>query len=424
MTITENRPASRRVPGQSFAALRHKGFRAFCGGTAAAMMADNAEHVISYWVIFRKFDSPALGGFAIISHWLPYLLISVYTGALADRLDPRRIIQLGMAIFMAVSLSWGLLFLSDGLQMWHAMALLTMHGMAGVLWLPASQLLLHDIVPREQLQSAVRLNSSGRYLGMLLGPAMGSGLLLALGPARGMFVNALIYLPLALWLWKAPYGPRFRSAPATPADANRGFADLLQTWRAIMGDSSILSMTLLAGAAAFFIGNSYHAQMPAFAQWLKHGDPGITYGALLAADAAGALTAGIVLESRGLLTPRPAVALMLGMGWCVALLVFAVTPLYAVALPVLFAAGFMELSFNSMAQTLVQLNAPVSLRGRIIGVYSMASFGMRTFSGITIGILGAAVGIHWSLALSAVTLCAVLVAILTRVGRGGVARGP
>lgn len=378
------------------------------------MMADNAEHVISYWVIFHKFASPALGGFAVVSHWLPYLLFSVYTGALADRFDPRRIIQLGMALFMVVSLSWGVLFLSDRLQMWHAMVLLAVHGVAGVLWLPASQLLLHDIVPGAQLQSAVRLNSSGRYLGMLLGPAVGSGLLLALGTAFGMFVNALIYLPLMLWLWKAPYGPRFRSTPAVRADSNRGFGDVLATLRAVMGDSKILPMTLLAGAASFFIGNSYQAQMPAFAQALGHGDPGITYGALLAADAAGALTAGIVLESRGLLAARPAVAMVLAVGWCVALIAFAVTPLYAVALPLLFAAGFMELSFNSMAQTLVQLNAPVALRGRIIGVYSMASLGMRTFSGITVGMLGAVVGIHWSLALSAVALCAVIGIISAR----------
>src|SRR3546814_2599733 len=76
------------------------------------MMADSIEHVISYWVIFQKFHSPALGGFAVISHWLPYLLFSVGSGALADRIDPRRMIQLGMVLFMGVSIAWGLLFIT------------------------------------------------------------------------------------------------------------------------------------------------------------------------------------------------------------------------------------------------------------------------------------------------------------------------
>ena len=59
--------------------------------TMLAMMADNIEHVISYWVLFQTFHSPVLAGFAVISHWTPFLLFSVYFGALADRFDCRKI---------------------------------------------------------------------------------------------------------------------------------------------------------------------------------------------------------------------------------------------------------------------------------------------------------------------------------------------
>ena len=73
------------APPQSFAALRLPGYRAYFVGSALAMMADSVEHVISYWVMFQKFHSPELGGFAVISHWVPYLLFSGYSGALAAR---------------------------------------------------------------------------------------------------------------------------------------------------------------------------------------------------------------------------------------------------------------------------------------------------------------------------------------------------
>ncbi|MBV8854767.1 MAG: MFS transporter, partial [Sinobacteraceae bacterium] len=126
-------------------------------GTATAMLADNTEHVISYWALYQKFHSPALGGFAVISHWLPFLLFSIHAGVLADRYDPRRLIQLGMLLFMGVSIAWGVLFITDSIQEWHARVLLVIHGMAGVLWLPASQVLLHDIVAADELASAVRL---------------------------------------------------------------------------------------------------------------------------------------------------------------------------------------------------------------------------------------------------------------------------
>jgi MFS family permease len=411
-TATDSSGALPVAPA-SFAALRHPGFRMYFFGTATAMLADNIEHVISYWVIFQKFHSPALGGFAVISHWAPFLLFSVYSGALADRFDPRRIVQLGMLIFMSVSIAWGVLFLTDTLQEWHARALLIIHGIAGVLWGPASQLLLHDIVQPAELPSAVRLGATARYLGMLTGPAVGGVLLIAFGPAHGILINALIYLPMILWLWKAPYGPKYREGASGASPAVRGFADLVATFRSIRNNPTVLCMVFLGGLAALFVGNAYQAQMPGFASDLGHGDPGVSYSMLLAADAAGALAAGFVLESRGLLHPAARTALLLAIAWCVALGTFAVVRIYPVALALLFAAGFLELSFNSMAQALVQLSAPQAIRGRVIGVFSMAASGMRMFSGITVGIVGSLIGIHYSLPLSAAVLLIALGILLS-----------
>jgi MFS family permease len=402
--MTEINPATAvavRPAKRSFAALRHRGFQAQFSTYVLAMMADNIEHVISYWVVFQKFHSPALGGFAIVSHWLPYLLFSVASGALADRFDPRRVIQIGMGLFILASLAWGYFFIMGTLQMWQAMVILVIHGCAGVLWQTPNQMLLYEVVGPADLESAVRLNAMARYLGVLVGPAVGGAILIALGPAHGIMLNTVFYLPLVLWLIKAPYGPRFRTG-APPRRAVRGFVDIVHTMRDVKHHAVIVSMTLLAGGASFFVGNAYSSQMPSFATDLGHGDPGVSYSMLLAADAAGGLLAGLLLEGRGLLPPRPRTAIILAMSWCVALIVFSLSRSYALALAFLFAAGFLELSFNAMAQSLVQLNAPLDMRGRVIGLFNMASLGLRAFSGISVGLLGSAIGIHWSLALSAV----------------------
>jgi MFS family permease len=397
---------------RSFAAMRHPGFRAQFTTYVIAMMADNIEHVISYWMVFQKFHSPALAGFAVLSHWLPFLLFSVASGALADRFDPRRVIQVGMALFMFASLAWGYFFVTGTLQMWHAMVILVIHGCAGVLWQTPNQMLLYDVVGPEDLESGVRLNAMARYLGILIGPAVGGAILIALGPANGIFLNTLFYLPLVLWLVSAPYGPRFREGAPPPRRAVRGFADIVQTMRDIKGRPVIVSMTLLAGAASFFVGNAYSPQMPGFAEDLGHGDPGVSYSMLLAADAAGAMLAGIVLESRGLLPPRARTAIVLAILWCAALAVFSLSNNYWLALGFLFAAGFLELSFNAMAQSLVQLDAPPDKRGRVIGLFNMASLGLRAFSGVSVGVLGSLIGVHWSLALSALATLAVASALL------------
>lgn len=397
----------------SFAALRHPGCRVYLIGAALAMMADNIEHVISYWIIFQKFESPALGGFAVIAHWLPFLLFSVYSGALADRFDPRRIIQIGMVMFMVASLGWGVLFLTDALEMWHAAALLVIHGLAGVLWSPAAQLFVHHMVGGEHLQSAVRLMSISRNMGQLMGPAVGAGLLLAFGPALGIVVNTLIYLPLVLWLVAAPYGPKFGAAATVRKRAVTGLGDVIDTIRMIAPNRVIVSMIMLAGGASLFIGNAHSAQMPEFAADLGAGKTGVLYSVLLAANAAGALIGGIVLESRGWLQAKPRTAVLLVAMWCFAIAGFALASVYLVAVALMFVAGFLNLSYNSMAQTLVQLNAPAEIRGRVIGLYNMSGQGLKAFSGVTVGLGGAAIGIHWSLGLSAVALFMVTTLIFT-----------
>jgi hypothetical protein len=260
------------------------------------------------------------------------------------------------------------------------------------------------------LPSAVRLNATGRYLGSLVGPLFGAGLLLGLGPAYGIFVNAVIYLPLLVWLIRAPYGPAAKDK--RPAAAIRGLADVFSTMRLVARNPVLSSMTVLVGAASFFIGNAYQAQMPGFADDLGHGRADLTYGMLLGADAAGGLIGGILLETRAWLSPRARTAVVLAMIWCAALFGFARTTSYPLALALLFIAGFVELAFNSMAQALVQINAPSDIRGRVIGVFSMSASGLRTFSGLSVGLVGVYVGIHWSLALSAAALFSLFIALL------------
>jgi MFS family permease len=417
--LRPNLPVSSWKPSvakRPFEALRLPGFLPYALTLWLTMTADNVEHVMSYWIMFQKFHSPALGGFAVIAHWLPYLLISLPVGALNDVYDSRRLIQLGALLFAFVSLGWGYFFVTNSLQMWHAMVLLLLHGCAGVFWLTSSSVLLYDIVGRDAIASAVRLSASTRYLGMLVGPGVGSLIMRTLGPTRGMFFNALLYVPILVWMGYARYGIKFRAAVADgPARAVRGFADLLATAREVQALPVLASMIALAGAASFLVGNSYHAQMPTFAGDLGHGDPGAAYTALLGADAAGALLAGLSLES-GLqvFRVRVAGALRLAMLWASALCAFALVRSYPLALVLLFSAGFFELSFSSMTQTLVQLEAPSAIRGRVLGLFSMASMGLRTFSGITVGVLGTYATVHTSLA-AATAVFAVLAFLLWRV---------
>ena len=342
------------------------------------MMADNIEHVISYWMMFQKFHSPALGGFAVVSHWLPFLLFSVrwarWRPPRPAPADPvrhaalhHRLARLGLVLF------------TDSLQMWQAMLLLVIHGCAGVLWQTSSQLLLHDIVARADLPSAVRLNATARYLGVFVGPAVGGVMMLALDPAHGILLNTLYYLPLLLWLWKAPYGPRFRKQggagrAAARARPGRHCADAARRGR----PSGAGADDAAAGAASFFVGNSYQAQMPGFAHDLGHGDPACRTACCSPPSRRRSSPASCSKARAGCAPPahrpRP------GIFWCATLVGFAATHLRRRHRP---AAGrrLLRALVQRMAQALVQLNAPEAIRGRVIGLFNMAALGMRAFSG-------------------------------------------
>src|SRR3982074_3071045 len=316
-----------------FGAFKNPDCRDYIVGASLSMGGDSIEHVISYWVLFQQFHSPALAGFAVISHWVPSLF-GVYFGALADRYDCRKIIQAAQLLFMSVSAIWGVLFLTNSLQMWHAMVLLSMHGLAGALWMPAEQLMLHDLAGRETLPSAVRLNSTGRSTGFLAGPAIGSVLLLALGPAFGIFANVLMYLPMTIWLARTPYTGHTRDGQAArrPRASPLGGVRVL---RAVAGQPVLISMVALGGLSSFLIGSGIQPQMPEFAIDLGMNQAGRGCGLLRAANSAGAVLGGVALESTHALRPSARTAMLSTLVWAGCILGFALSRNYALSLGLL-----------------------------------------------------------------------------------------
>src|SRR5206468_2717473 len=241
---------------------------------------------------------------------------------------------------MLVSLAWGVLFLTGTLRVWHAAALLMLHGMAGVIASPPIQLIVYDIVGAEHLASAIRLNAISRYFSMLVGPAVGGALMLVVNPGVALLVNVLLYLPLTLYLFWMPYTGHRSERDKTRRTPRLGLAEA----RRVLAD--------------------VRAAIVCAAIW------------------------GIVMG------------------------LFPLVHGYAAAVTFLVLAGIVNIAFTSMAQALVQILAPPGLRGRVVGLFNTSMLGLRAGSGVTVGVLGAVIGIEWSLALSAAAVVAVAVGLL------------
>jgi hypothetical protein len=188
---------------------------------------------------------------------------------------------------------------------------------------------------------------------------VGSVLLLGLGPTAGIFANIAFYLPLTLFLFRTKFTGHTRDGVAR---LRVGILDSVRVLRKVGADHTLVSMIILGGLGSFFVGASIQASMPIFAQDLGAGSAGSAYGILLFANGAGGVIGGILLEATGRVRPSVAAAVI------------------------------------------------------STGVYGMSANGLRFGSGITVGLLGAVVGIHWSLGLSAAALCVgtVLAAVSAR----------
>ena len=406
-----NRSLAAAAPAK-FGALRHPDYRRYVLFALIGQIAENVEHVISYWVIYQSFHSPTLAGFAVISHWVPYLLFAVYSGALADRYDCRKLIQISQVLFALASATWGVLFLTGTLQVWHAAALLLVHGAGGVIAGPAIQLIVHDIVGREHLPSGIRLNATSRYLAMLFGPAVGGGLMFLLGPGGGILANVLLYIPLSIFLLGMRYtGHRDRAE--RPAQISRlGFGEMWKLLAERGLDRRIVLMVALGGTTSFFVGSGFQAQMPEYAHHHGPDDEGGLYTALLGANAAGAVTGALLLEILPGFRPTVRAAIICAAIWGALMALFPAAHGTAMAIGTLVLAGAFNVAYTSMAQTLVQLLAPPQLRGRVVGLFNMSVMGLRAGSGLTIGVVGAFIGVELSLTLSAIVVVLIALGLL------------
>ena len=412
--MTPSTPAFAEDP-RKFAALRNRDSGIYISGGALSMMADNVEHVLGYWVLWQVFQSPWLVGFQIVSHWLPFLLFSVYAGALAERFDCRRIIQIAQGLFMAVSLCWGILFLTGTLELWHAVVLLVLHGLAGSLWMPAEQMMLYDFVGPKQLPGAVRINATFRSLAFIAGPIVGSALLLTVGPGLGMLINIAFYLPLTIFLARTRFTGHRRDthgAPGTiriesseaPRRERMSIIGAFRVLGTVRRDRLLFGMVLLSALSAVTLGAVLQNAMPEFADIFGAGNEGFAYGVLLFANGIGGVVGGFLLEATRKVPATGATAAAAATLLGLATVGFSLAGSLAVAVVALVIGGLARITADSTEMSIVQLEAPVGERGRVIGAFTMFGPGMMTFSGVTVALLGSWVGLQGSVLVGGIVL--------------------
>lgn len=367
-----------------FRALRHKFFRWFWFGQWISMTGTWMQGIAQRWLVYELTGSEALLGIVNAMTALPVAVIAPFSGAFADRFEKRRILLGVQMVAISIALTLWLLTITRWVQVWHILVLALGLGLVRSFDIPTRHSFWAELVGKNDLMSAITLNSVVVNLSRILGPSLAGVLIAKVGMATCFLLNAISFLPPMLVLIVMP------PSPVTAARRETIWASTLESIRYIRTNKSVSCLLLLIGAWSLF-GAQFDVLLPVIADKVFHaGASG--YGLLTASLGVGAIFGAVTAASMEQLQRRGWLVLI-GSGIAfLGLASLAIVKVYALAHLCLALVGFGMVMQNATSNTLVQSLVPDELRGRIMGVYSLMFIGLAPLGSLFYGFLGHAVG--------------------------------
>lgn len=379
----------------SFRALRHREYRLIFTGQLVSMVGTWMQTVAQGWLVYRLSGNPALLGLVSFAALAPAFLLGNLGGALADRVDPRRIVLVTQSLMLLQAATLGLLTITHRVGIPHVLILASLMGVVYAFDMPASQVLLGRAVPREDLPNAIALNSSLFHGSRILGPSLAGLVVAAFGEGWCFLLNAASYLAAltALSMLRLP-------ALAESGLPRRIWDEFLVGLRFVNGSTEMRRLFALVGLATF-LGMPYTVLMPAVAKDVLHAGPRLL-GWLMAAGGVGATLGALRLASK-----RDPGGLFRTMRWALGaaglvLAAFANSRLPWLSVLLIVPLGFFMVSVMTSNNTLVQLQVPGPLRGRVMALHATVFMGAMPLGGLIVGHLARRFGAPFALSLGGI----------------------
>lgn len=379
------------VPRPAFGALRHRNFRLFLGGQFVSLSGTWMQTVAQGWLVLQLTHSAFQVGLVTTIGTLPVLLFTLYGGVVADRVNKRRFLLTLQSLMLLEALALALLTATGRVTVGWVMALAAVQGLLSAFEIPARQSFLVEMTGREDLMTAIALNSSVFNVTRVIGPAVAGLIIAGIGTAACFFVNAASYLAV-LWML-AIMRPPFAGASTAPA----GRSTFRDGWRYIMDTPEPRLLTMLTITFSVF-GFSFAPMLPVYAtEVLGAGATG--YGALMSGVGVGAATAALFVAAMGHRVHREGRVFAFATLFGVVLVATSLAGRFGPALALLTLAGCTWALTGILTNTLLQTKAPDHLRGRVMGFYSFMVVGMAPFGALQAGWISEHFGVQTSLAI-------------------------
>jgi MFS family permease len=388
--VTQNRPSRAEAsPGLSglrtFAALRHRNYRLWFAGQIVSLFGTWMQSTAQGFLVFELTRSPAYLGYVGFAAGVPVWLFMLYGGVTSDRAPRRTVLLVTQTSMMLLAFVLAGLTFSGLVRPWHILVLASGLGLANAFDAPARQAFVSELVDRRDLTNAIALNSTMFNSAFAVGPAIAGVTYKVFGPGWCFAVNGLSFVAVIAAL----AAMRLKPQPLLARGASVG-SHMKEALLYVVRDPTIRTLIGLLGIVGWF-GVGAMTLLPAWAVTILGGDA-TTNGLLQSARGAGALVSALTIATLGRFNFKGRLLTLGTFAFPVFLFAFALARWLPLSLLLLGAVGAAQILINNLTNALVQTLVPDSMRGRVMGVYTLTFFGSMPLGALWIGMVAQRLG--------------------------------
>ena len=369
-------------------AFASKDYRLWFIGQGISVIGTWLQNTGQAWLILKLTNSPFMLGLISTIQYLPSLLLSLFIGPLLDRYPKRSILIVTQILFSLAALTLAALAFSPNVQYWHILVVAAFTGILTAIDWPTRQSFVSEQVgDRSLVVNAVALNSTIFNIARVLGPALGGGLIAAVGIPWTFLFNASSYIAVITSLC-------FMKAGREPQAIIRNFKGELRAGLSyIYKEKRIMLILIMIGFFSMFLMN-LNILIPSFAT-ITLGLSADRYGLLMSAMGFGSMIAGMIMSLSGnKLLPSPRLILIAGIIFASAMVLTGFQKNFILSAILLAACGFGMSSYATLCNTSVQILSSNEMRGRVMSVYNLLFVGSTPIGSIYCGKISESYGVN------------------------------
>ncbi|HUD44998.1 MAG TPA: MFS transporter [Patescibacteria group bacterium] len=377
-----------------FPALRSRNYKLYFSGQLVSLIGTWLQVVAQGWLVLQLTNSAFLIGLVAAIGTLPTLLFALFGGVIVDKFPKRKILVLTQASAMILAFILGILAVIKSINIWEISVLAFLLGTVNAVDSPARQAFVVEMVGKEDLSSAISLNSGLFNSARVIGPSIAGFLIAIVGVGGAFIINGVSYIAVIIALFFMRVSSIVHDTHPNP------FFAIKEGVVYSVKHPIIRTLLLFAGVTSIFSW-SYTTMLPYMVEHTFHmGADGLAY--LYMATGIGAVSATVLVS----IFTKKINSLIFILGgntlFAIGVILFSFTTQMIYALPVLFLAGFGLLAQFSMLNTTIQSLVEDKYRGRVMSIYTIMFLGMAPIGNLQIGFLSEHLGTGFAIRIGAV----------------------